>query len=139
MSADTNTCRRFTSAARDLPKHGEDVFFDCLDIGLNLFKWAGWCVLVEVTIEVDLVAHEPHFAVLWISPARVDPCVRHVRLHLAFREGFDRLPERNVLGVAELGVRLGITARIATDRGGLVALGEGREDRLLHRRGEPES
>src|SRR2546428_1537039 len=135
MSADKYRCRRFTSRARDLSKHGEDVLFDCLDIGLDLFKRTRWRVLVKVTIEVDLVAHEPNAPVLWISPARVDPCVRDVRLHLTFKEGLDPLPEWNVLSVAELGIGLEVTARIATDRSGFIVLGEGREDRLLHRRG----
>ncbi|MFQ5538449.1 MAG: hypothetical protein ACE5GJ_13475 [Gemmatimonadota bacterium] len=41
--------------------------------------------------------------------------------------------EWNVLRIAEFGIGLGIPVLVATDLGGLVPLGEGAEDGLLHR------
>src|SRR5688572_24166869 len=42
----------------------------------------------------------------------------------------------NVLGVAEVGVGLGVAGRVAADLGGLVALGQGGQDRLAEGGGE---
>src|SRR6266508_5955376 len=105
------------SRARHLGQHPEDVPLDPTDVSLDLLQRAGWRVAVEVAVEVDLVAHDPDLAGLGVPPARVDPGVRDVRLHLALEESLDALRERDVLRVAEVGVGLRTAARVATDRG----------------------
>src|SRR5690606_3224675 len=106
---------------------------------------------VEVAVEVDLVADDADPAVLRVALAGVDPGVRYVGPHLALEEGADAgrdpvrvggivtVGERYPLGVAQFGIGLGLAVLVATDRGGLVALGEGRQDRLLDGRGQLEA
>src|SRR5690606_2337126 len=55
------------------------------------------------------------------------------------RRSSDLIGERHALGVAQLGIGLGAAFLVATDRGGLVALGKGRQDRLLDGRPKLES
>ncbi len=57
----------------------------------------------------------------------VDPGIGNVRQHLALEIRLHVLLERHGLGVAQLGVRLGIPLRVAADLGGLVAFAQSRE------------
>ena len=51
----------------------------------------GRAVLVEVPVEVDLVAHEPDFSILRVPACRIYPGVTNVGLHLALEERLDIL------------------------------------------------
>ena len=58
-------------------------------------------------------------------------------LHFALEECLDTLfGERHALGVAQLGVGLGVAILVAANGRGLVALGKRREDGLVDRAGE---
>src|SRR5690606_8437862 len=128
---------------RHLRQRRHEVGLDGADVGLDLLERAGRLIAVEVAVEVDLVADEADASVLRVPLRGVDPGVWHVRPNLAVEEssnarrnalrvgGIVAIGERYALGIPQLGIGLGVAVLVATDCGGLVALGEGRHDCLL--------
>ena len=92
--------------------------------------------LVEIAVEVDLVAHQPDLPVLQITAVAIDPGVGDVRLHLALEKPLNILQEGHVLRVAQLRVGLRASLPISADLGFFVALGQRRENGLPDGRGE---
>ena len=95
-------------------------------------------VLVEIPVEVDLVAHQPDLPVLRIPACPIDPGVGDVWLHLALEERLDVLQKGHVLRVSELRIGFGAALPVPTNLGRLVSLGQRGENGLSDGRGELE-
>ena len=74
-----------------------------------------------------------------IALVGVDPRVANVGLHLSLEEGLDSLGERHALGVAKFRIGFGVAVPVQADRSCLVALGQGGQDRLGNRSGDPDA
>ena len=69
-----------------------------LQICVNLFQRARRRVLIEMAVEVDLVAD--------FVLATVHPSVGHMRPHLALEIGVDVVLKWHILEIAQFGIRL---------------------------------
>ena len=81
------------------PEHGHDILLDRLDVGLGFRQRPRRPVLVEVAVEVDLVADDADLPVLRVTAVGVDPSVGNVGFHLALEEGLDALRQGHAFGV----------------------------------------
>lgn len=85
-----------------------DVLLDGLDVNLDLLQRPRRRVLVEVAVEVDLVADAPDLVVLVVAFIGVDLGAGDVGRHLTLEESLDALRERHALGVAQVGIGHGV-------------------------------
>ena len=60
---------------RHLRQHAHNVFLDLAHVSLDVFERSRRLVLVEVPVEVDLVAYDTDLAILLIPLVRIDPSV----------------------------------------------------------------
>src|SRR5690242_2407377 len=74
------------SPARNLAQHSYDFALDGANVALDLFQGARGHIVVEVAVEVDLVADTSNPAVLWIPLVEVNPRLRHVGTYLPIEE-----------------------------------------------------
>src|SRR5437867_3571975 len=120
----------FGLGSGNLGQHSHNAFLNRANVRLDLFERARWCVLVEVAIEIDLVADNADLTILLVSFRGVDPGVGDVGFHLSLEKRLDTFGKRNTLGIAQLGIRLRVTVSVATNLRSLIALRESREDCL---------
>jgi len=81
---------------------------DRINLGVDLGNRPWWGVPVEVASERDLVPD--------LGLGLVNPCVSDVGAYLAVHERLDVLSQGDVLVVAEVGVRKGLSLSVADDR-----------------------
>jgi hypothetical protein len=103
------------SCAGHLLEQFLDLAGDGRELGVDGVELARRVVGVEVAIEGDLVADAADAAVLVVALGFIDPGQRDVRRDLAGKVGVDVLAERDVLVVAEVGVRLNVALGVLAD------------------------
>jgi hypothetical protein len=84
--ARTNSLRHLAQQSHDLPLH-------LLQLGVDLSQRTRRHVLVEVAVEVDLVADDADLAVLAVTLALVDPGIGYVGCDLTGEVVGDGLPQ----------------------------------------------
>lgn len=97
---------------------------DFREFGVDGVELARRAVSVEMAVEGDFVADAADFAVLVVALGFIDPRQRHMRRHLAGEVFADVLAERDVLVVAQIGVRFGVALGILADFRVVVMLAE---------------
>ena len=75
-----------------------------------------------MAVERDLIAHLAHLAVLGIAVSGINPRIRHMRRDLAGKVGLYGFFQRDVLGIAQVAIRLGVSVAVAADFGSFVPL-----------------
>ena len=95
-----------------------------------MFEGTRRLVLVEIAVEVDLVANPADLPSLRSRTPMLIHASGTCGSTSRVEELLDVLPQRHILGVAEFRVGLGVPLVVGADLGGLVALRQGRQDRL---------
>ena len=100
-------------SGRDGLQEAEDFCFEHFDVGFDCLQWPRRFIAIEMAVERDFVPD--------LGLGGVNSRIGHVGQNLALEIHLNAFLEWDGLGIAQVGVRLGLAVSVAADFGGLIA------------------